>query len=379
MRLFLGLSVLIWTGALLVAGPLDVGPQDPPVELPADPPPMRRQRGAWTLSMRSQVIFTSAPDRPHTLAVDLAYPQRGRWMLRAKDPGEDRRTLVYRYGSRLWSIPFGTATSYAAKDNKAQDMRLMFALRRALLAWPHQFKWTGEGKQREASLGKLGSLLAHLNEQDYPILLEARHADGSAYETLTDLQWKAVDGKLRPASFYMIVNGEKIWHEKILRVDRSLRFLDSYFMPHDQRPEAPPRAAQKSRRFAYPAGLEWEHMVKNGVLDPRVSGIWREQARRELGKEGGELLAGLGRVIDEGGRLVSVLLIAQPGQAAASGSWKVTPPRSGLIRRLPQAGPPDATHLRALVAEAREGGTPSRIVLWEAPDGTREIRVEVVP
>ncbi len=379
MRLFLGLSALIWTGALLVAEPLDVGPQEPTVELPADPPPMRRHRGAWTLSMRSQLVFTSAPDRPHTLAVDLAYPQRGRWMLRAKDPGEDRRTLIYRYGSRLWSIPFGTATSYAATDKKAQDMRLMFALRRALLAWPHQFEWTGEGKQREASLGKLGSLRAHLNEQDYPILLEVRHPDGSAYETLTDLHWKEVDGKPRPTSFNMIVNGKKIWHEKILRVDRGLRFLDSYFMPHDQRPKAPPRVGQKSRRFASPAGLEWEHMVKNGVLDPIASARWRDQAKRELGKEGGELLTGLGRVIDEGGRLVAVLLIAKPGQAEAGGSWKVTPPRAGLIQRLPQTGPLDSAQLRALVAEAREGGTPSRIVLWETGKGTREIRVEVAP
>ena len=120
-------------------------------------------------------------------------------------------------------------------------------------------------------------------------------------------------------------------------------------------------------------------MVKNGVLDPIASARWRDQAKRELGKEGGELLTGLGRVIDEGGRLVAVLLIAKPGQAEAGGSWKVTPPRAGLIQRLPQTGPLDSAQLRALVAEAREGGTPSRIVLWETGKGTREIRVEVAP
>ena len=373
MRFPLGLGTLASLGLLIAASPSAAIPQ----ETEADPAPMRRHLGAWTLSMRSEVIFKSAPERPHTLGVDLAYPARGRWMLSARDPGEDRRTLIYRYGSRLWSIPFGTGTSRLAEGSKSNDMRMMFALRRALLAWPHQFEWKGEDLQRKASLGKTGSLLAQVNEEGQPIRLEVRRGDGTAYETLVNIRWEKIKKQFQPVSFDMVVDGKTIWHEKVLRVDRSLRFLDSYFMPQDQRPKAPTRPPEESRRYSAPAGLEWEQALDEKPLDAEMFARLRLAAQEALGARGGTLRPGLGLVMDEQGQVQAVLFSASMGEVSAGGAWTPAPPREGLLRPLAPGEDPDRALLRALVAQAAEGGRPARIVLWEGPEGARSVRVEV--
>lgn len=343
-----------------------------------EPPPMRRHRGAWALSSRSTLVFTSAPDRPHGLDIDLAYPQRGRWMLHAPDPGEDRRTLLYLYGSQLWSIPYGKAGSSPAKETRAVEMRLMFSLRRGLLAWPHQFDWTGEDDERTALLGKHGSLRAVLGKDGLPTLLEALRADGNPYETLRNIRWKKVSGQMQPSSFDMVVKDKKIWHETILRVDRTLRFLDSYFLPQDRRPKAPSRGDHKSRRFAFPTGFEWELALDQDQMTPKTLERLRIQAAREVESSGAQLLPGIGRVIDEGGRGVAVLLQVRSFPGDPPDNWRRTPAAHGIVRRLKNAAALNPALVSSLVREAREVGTPARIVAWTGAKGLVEVRVEVL-
>ena len=83
----------------------EVAPEEAPL------PPLTRVAGSWAVHARTRVVFPGLPDRPHTLTVDLAFPQRGRWMLAAEDAGDDRRVLAYRCGPRAWTPPWAPRTA----------------------------------------------------------------------------------------------------------------------------------------------------------------------------------------------------------------------------------------------------------------------------
>lgn len=265
-------AALIVAATILFAaipfGPAQESKEKPPAREPGPREPIAGLAGFDSLS---KVRLASSPDVPRELKVTCSFPDRMRWMLSGQVEGSLVRELQYQHGDSVYRIPTGTGASEACEgESKAVILRRLH-LRRALMLFPDGYEWKGEGESRTTSLGRLGSLRAHVSAEPEgrPGTIDCLDAEGTATESCRAVTWRKLAGRSWPATLELWSGEERVWVETVESVDTSARFVDSFFLPPDRREgsTAQPVAtgartldipATCSLRTVVPAGSSWE-------------------------------------------------------------------------------------------------------------------------
>ena len=344
----------------------EVAPEEAPL------PPLTRVAGSWAVHARTRVVFPGLPDRPHTLTVDLAFPQRGRWMLAAEDAGDDRRVLAYRCGPRAWTLPVGSSNSEPLEGRRLEEVRLTLALRRALLVGEHEYTWRTDGLVRTAELPCGGLLRATLAEEGQrPRRLEVLDAEGLPWEVLEDVTWSD-DGR-SPRSWTLLAGrGTTIWTESLEQLDRTRRYRSSFFLPPDRRESRATGDATVVETLRLPPRAELTLAIEDWPTAVEVRDA-REEAARSL-PEGRLLQPGHGVLLDGRGRPLGLLLEADG--AAPAAPWVARPTTLARATRLPSGHPPAVGGVLRRLPPEGPGG---RLVAWFRPGEAGELRREAVP
>lgn len=210
--------------------------QDPAPPAPLDlPGPRRAVAGVRCVVARTRVIFEGLPERPHAMEWSLAYPDRGRSRLSAGDGGQGARTLQYQYGARAWSILPRSAQSNLLPPEETLEVRLEFALRRTLYAWPGAWEWKKSKGQWLTSLGAIGELRAVFGQGEYPEAVYAIGPDGESRLSLREVSWEQRGKRDWPVGASLWNKNQLVWTEELTSVDTSYRFLDAYYLPTKER------------------------------------------------------------------------------------------------------------------------------------------------
>jgi hypothetical protein len=200
------------------------------------------------------------------------------------------RSLRYQFGAGVWELPPLQTRSTPHAGEEARRFQLQNELRRVAMTWPAELEWeTTEGSRQRAGLGELGTIEAVLGESGTrPTQLQSFLPGATqAFEGLTHITWQedAEEHRWWPKSWTLTSAGEPIWAETIDRVQVDQRYLETFFLPADQRlasaaleqPAAVKLSARVSRRFKLPAGLTWPEALKRGEAATLA-------ARKQLGE-----------------------------------------------------------------------------------------------
>jgi hypothetical protein len=280
-----GLAVAL-IAAVLAAPQSPQPPQSPPTAAPAeakgDPGPRTAIAGLRSLECGSTVVYAALPGAPHRLQASYAFPDRARWWLGVGADPSARRKMLFRFGSRCWSVPEDVGVSRRLEAKERDEMRVQLEMRRALFLWPHGFEWNREGRRSTAPLEDLGTLTATFAEASAknPTALAFTGADGKAGDEYRAIAWRAETDKGKssakdklkekpwPAKLELWHADALIWTETVVSIDTSTRYIDAYFVPPDTRDNAgaTPKAGDvrpldvpehRSQRVALPARTTW--------------------------------------------------------------------------------------------------------------------------
>lgn len=351
---------------------------------PGDPGPQTRVAGFRTVVSHSRVVPRDDPQAIHTLKVTLAFPDRARAHLTPRGGRPSERHVTYRFGERGWILEPRRAESRLLEGEERRAVLLELELRRAVTLWPDGFAWEQKEGQRVAESKGLGRLVASLPEgSERPGSVRAQAPDGRELVALTDLEWRAQEGRVWPLRMTLSRGGTAVWDEEVVALDTEARYLDREFVPHDRRPAGLRSTLQPVRGFQLPAMV-----VRRLPLPPGSTlrgGLRRAEdlAAREV-----EALAELGLSLDptvhlelDGqARPVAVLLrLAGEATPGPPGGWTLLPPRPAVGRLLGgvgELGPGDLADLRRAAGKGVSGaGAP---FLRVRPPGGSPRRAEIV-
>lgn len=349
-----------------------------PQETAAPSRPMTREAGAWAVHLESRVTFEADPSRPHTLEVDLAFPDRSRWMLSIPDPGEARRVALWRDGDLLWSAGVGSSESLELVGADRTTSLLTLSLRRAVACWPGGLPWEGDGEERSASLADGCTARALLGTNGLPSELGVLLPDGTPWEVLTEIEW---DGGEHPRRWKLRAGGRTLWTEEVLDLDRSRRYLETYFVPPDRRAQSS-STGSTTQWIQLPERLELRWAVEaNGLPGPSEWESLRREAQRAL-PPGLTLQPGHGRVLGPDGAWSHLVLEAdrrEPDTEAAEGMppvWRSAPAVRALAGRAPAQ---EGLWAEALVSLGRAVGAAGDLMVWVDGPGGSELRATQAP
>ena len=295
---------------------------------PQDPPERSEEGGLRSLHVESQVLFRSAPDKPHVLETTLGFPERARTLLRR--PGEFRvsdRRLVHRIGDRVWLTEWREGESKALKEDVARDVRRELDLRAALLLWPHAFPWErAESGSSTADLGDLGSLRASPGEAPdgaaRPETLAVLDGDGGERGRFERIEWERDDARgWRPVRWVFVWLAEPHWDETVAAVDHVTYYPDRWFLPPDQRALHGSAVREKIRQVDVPpltlrrVALE-EEISLSAALD-RAAALHASTTA----PEGCRLTPDLGLELDHATRPRAILLVLAVAPADPPEGW----------------------------------------------------------
>jgi len=354
----------------------DSGPEPEQARVPGPLAPRRAVAGLRGFVSRSTLVFDELPEVPHALEAVFVFPDRGRWRIEPAQASSGDRRLRFRYGPSVFELDPGSARSRRLEPEAERPALLQMELRRAVMTWPHGFDWTGTGQARSAGLGPLGELEASLDPQTgLPRELRSLQPDGSALEILSEITWRECDGRRWPASWRLAAGGRPIWRETIERIETGWSFLDSYFLPPDRRPAAPPDAGRPQhldlprrveRAFALPEGTSWEEARTRAAS---LRATWAERLELHPATEF-ELRAD--------GRPAAVRLRLRDAGAEAPEGWRFAPGGPGLSSLAETPEGIDAALLRGLAGAVPVGATGGTPYTSQPPGSQAGGRVQVV-
>lgn len=358
-----------------------------PLEVP-DPPREEAVGGLRTLSTDSRLALADPAAGADQLQVAYLFPEAIRWRLAVRgDPGADR-TLVYRYGGRVFETTPRESASRELLSLERLATLLSLELRRALFLWPDGFEWSGEGSVRQADLGNLGRLVATLaaDGSGRPVAISSLDAQDAPRETLGRVTWRETGGRHFPASLERHSATGRIWAEEVLEVRTGGTFLPDFFLPVDRRPpergspagDIPllyPRVAFHALAEPVPAGADLGALVRRA----------RERQRavaREL--EPGWTLSTLPIfALDEGGGPRELWLRLEGGPEPPPDGWAQHAPQDVWAIEVPRAsaGVAEAlAKLRSAVKGAgQKAGAPYMVILEGRADGPARLVLPVAP
>jgi hypothetical protein len=288
----------LFTSLLLWSAPQEPvrQPLRPPVNEQQEPPraPGARRALAGLSGFRSEstLTFHGRSELPkYSLETTYVFPERVRWrltpLLEEKEPAG--RSLRYQFGLGVWELPAAQSRSVAHVGEEARRFRLQNELRRIAMTWPAGLEWEhGEDARLRCELAELGSVEAVVAEPDGrpTLLLSFLPESDEAFEGLEDIVWRqsAQDERWWPRSWTLTSAGQPIWMETIDQVHTGHRYLETFFLPADQRlasadlarPSSIHLSERVSRSFPLPPDLAWPEALRRG--DAAVMA-----ARRELG------------------------------------------------------------------------------------------------
>lgn len=323
--------------------------QDPPTPRPPSPP--KPVAGIAGFESVSTLVYPSAPDHPHELRAVYVFPERVRWQLSVKGGKADERILQYRSGEAVYRVPMRSGTSEPCKGEDRIQTLLQMELRRALMLYPDGFEWKGEGAERRADLGELGSLfvLGSSAGDKRPAELGDAGADGKRIDSYKNIRWREKDGRAWPESMELWHAGELAWKETVESVSVQGRFVDSFFVPPDRRDRSKAdRAPGEVRELDLPATCSLRVEISKGAS-------WDAA------------LAELARLRDDWSKRLAEQKLALEANATLEASWEGEP-TAVVLRLSTTPGTPPAgflnsnvrTGMGVSVAGLREV-TPSRL------------------
>jgi len=330
----------------------------------------------------SRIVYAEAPDRPHELIAAYVFPDRARWWI-ALEGEPDQRVLSYRRGVECFAMDSGSASSHRLEGAAREDWLRRCELRRALMLWPEGFAWRGAETDRLAEMGALGALRAELDERGTLVSMSSLDARGKTLERYDRLVWREEQGRRWPASLAFSFEGEAVWTETVLSVQTPVRFLDSFFVPPDRRPDSAAAGTAQGemlevdlppvtlRRVPLARGLDWE-----GTL---------ADVKRLFGRTRAEL-APLGLALDErftieltpGGQPSAVLLRLKARAATPPSGWEAVGERTAFSVLLPGPPPIDPSVLRAMLARVPAGAEAEAFYVRFSPPESKTRRLQVV-
>lgn len=277
--LTLSALILSWTAAI---GASQDAPRATPQGSAGDelPGPRVAIAGLRALECASTVAYAGAPNVPHRLLAVYAFPDRARWWLGIGDEGAPQRQMRLRFGGALNAIDPGSATSRRLFGDMRSEALIQLEMRRALLLWPHGFEWQREGTQATTRLGSLGTLSVRFEDAHAlnPSALTFTGIDGREGDSFRALVWRETEEKGQPGTKVKAWPAKlELWHEQLLvwretvdTIDTQSRFVDSFFVPPDQREASVGKAMEvgavraldlpefRSRRFPLEANATWD-------------------------------------------------------------------------------------------------------------------------
>ena len=260
-------------------------------DAPQGAPPLQPIAGLNGFESVSTLVYVLAPDRPHRLEATYVFPERVRWRLSAGVEEKAERHIHYRFGAQVYLVPAGTAGSRELVDEERLDVLRQTELRRAVMLWPDGFQWKGEGAERTADLGPLGSLRARFvaTADPRPAEIIDLDASGKSIDAFRAVTWKETDRRFWPAAMELWHEGSLVWKETVDSIQTTKRFIDSYFVPGDRR-EAVPRGPQTGQvreldlpescalRVQLADGTSWAEAQAELV---RLRGVWSERLKAQ--------------------------------------------------------------------------------------------------
>lgn len=336
-------------------------------------PPLTRVAGSWSISLTTTVEFLHAEERPHELQIDFAFPQRARWLLKVADAGEDRRVLLWQVGKELWSMAPGEGKSVPVPGRDLPTRILSLEIKRALLVWPEGFQWTETPLGRRSEVPDAGYLLAKVNEEGRLLQLESRLLDDSVWEQLSEIESATAERRLEPKAWLLSAHGQPLWRETVRRLDRSRRYLDSYFTPPDRRRgSSAPSSVDLSLLLPERMRRTFE-LEGAGLPSEKLLADLRQKAEASLPK-GQTLQAGHGLEPGKEGGFARVFFEAD-GRFEQEG-WRALPPRNARARRAPHDSGAWAEGLADL---ARPLPGVTSLWVWVGGPGGAELLAELGP
>lgn len=219
------------------------GEPPPPPELP----PLASFRGT------SAVVFTAAPDLPHTLDFSYVGADRGRWELRLD--GATNRMLEYRFGDRFFRVEDFVRESVEITGSQRELQALLMDLRRAVFQWPHGFAW-GPGEAEDLRVASvpalagdeaaqdgsepepLGTLTATVDGDGGLVSILATTREGIAVQRLRVEAWREPPAGSRarrwPARLTLHEGDQAVWVEDVQEMSGRLRVKAGFFLPPDR-------------------------------------------------------------------------------------------------------------------------------------------------
>ncbi len=340
----------------------------PETREPSDPPPRFAVAGIKGFTAVSDIVYAEAPDRPHRLEAIYVFPGRTRWWLSDVTPGAARRSVEYRYGSKLYKVGGATEESTPYEGGSRDLMLRQMELRRATLFWPDGLDWEERDGDMRASVGgveggPLGHVVATVGDGERPSSFTMFDAEGIAKESLDVLEWNEVDGRAWPRRLRFRVGDQVVWNETVRAIDVRTRYLDSFFVPTDRR-DAPGGTTDTS--VVETTELPVLRLKRVPLASKSDWAQAQRTAEKELASEstrlGGDLDPVARFAIDANGTPTHVLLALSTTSRDRAG-YELLESRSGLMLVLD-----DLTHLNRSVV---------RRLLDALPPGTRPAPVYV--
>lgn len=226
------------------AAEITKGPVDPDARRVFESAPPRTRLGSLrSLTLRSDLVFESAPDRPHTLEFACAFPERSRLEV----AGAGGRQMRYRLGENLWALdvtrvreaPVDLASRLLSDDERAA-VALDLAARRALFLWPDGVSFEGDGFTRTAPVEGAGVLVATLDENEERAMeMRGFAADGRCTIRLLVDEWSSpaehftATGRAWPRRVRLMDGDTVVWRETLDLVEDAWFLGDPTFVPPD--------------------------------------------------------------------------------------------------------------------------------------------------
>ncbi|MBI5432966.1 MAG: hypothetical protein HZA52_09070 [Planctomycetes bacterium] len=310
----------------------------------------------------SSVRFASEPERVHRLVATHVFPARVRWLMTLPNEASKARTVFYRAGDRWFAHDDGATNSRELADAEREQLDHFFALRQALVLWPHGANWQGSGDERRATVDESATLHAKLGAGALPTSIRWLDATGTELEALQEIVWRADGNRALPASFALARTGEVTWRETVESVEFEVAYLDDYFTPLDRRS----REATTEREIVCERVEVPTRYVRSLEID-LATADWNELCRRALAARdafaklpatlGLKLADGVELELDQVGKPVAAFARLSDDQTGAPTEWRRRPGASALSLRFA----PDRTSTAAALA----------ILLGRVPAGAR--------
>ncbi len=348
--------------------------QDPAVH-EGTPGPRRGIAGLGGFVAVSRLDFGGQQNR---LTAVYLFPDRVRWHFEAYDARRSEHLYLYRLGERIHELRSG-APSQELLEEARDDVLLQMELRRAAMIWPDGFEWTeGEDGTPRAPIYRhscckkdpLGTVVAKLDSDKRPTILELRAADGSLRESLEVRSWQELRGRLWPRE--MVLNQGAPLLETVESVETRLHFLDLSFLPCDRRSAAGKSGHDGERVLAadliavtyrekqLPADIPWPEALERAR-------DWIREAQVELKAQELEVDPVPTFELSNQGRATLCLVRLARAENPAPAGWKTVEERAGLLLALNDFSELDAAHLEPLFSSLPPDARAGRLYLRVEP------------